>query len=755
MKYLQIALVVVFCIACLVVTSCSELDGNLHDEKSSNYTGGGDDTTSTPVITRFNVIFHTNGGTPIVIDPVTVDSGTALGEKYPANPTKSGNIFDGWFDGAEQYAASTIITKNVQLLAQWNDTTSTTAVRQFAVAFHTNGGSPSTLPPVIVDSGATLAGRYPEEPLRLGHDFGGWFDGETEYTASTVIFKGVTLTAKWNPIPVKQVTVTFNTNGGTPAAIEPITIDSGTTLGSQLPAPPTMDGHTFVGWLDGVELYSASTVITRDVTLTANWNEEGGNDLVYYTLTVSAGAGGGGTVTRDPDQATYLAGTTVTVRATEMTGYLFMGWLGASTSTNNEITVTMSGNISLTANFHQITYYTVAVNIIPTGAGTVARDPPSISYPAGTQVILTATPAAGYRFSGWTGVMNEPNTAIMVTMNSDLTLTANFEPVVVTYTLTTTVTPSSAGGTVSRSPDETSYLPGTAVTVTAEREDGYRFVRWSGASTSTDSSVTITINNDTTLTANFELITYTLTTITNPSGSGTVLRDPDLTIYMPGTEVTLTPIPADGYVFNNWEDVRGSLAERTVTINNNITLTANFQLVYLKDTRDDKAYRILTIGERTWMAENLNFETNNSLCYDDEDSNCETYGRLYTWDAAMSACPSGWQLPNRDDWTRLINAGNGPDSAGERLKSRPPDWNGTDQYDFSALPGGGRHPMEFPPGYNFLELKEGGYWWSATPAFWDNTAYYFGLKSDSVEAAIYDEEHITKDFFFSVRCVKQ
>ena len=55
------------------------------------------------------------------------------------------------------------------------------------------------------------------------------------------------------------------------------------------------------------------------------------------------------------------------------------------------------------------------------------------------------------------------------------------------------------------------------------------------------------------------------------------------------------------------------------------------------------------------MTENLNYKTDDSWCYDDKISNCQKYGRLYTWDAAINACPSGWRLPTDDDWWNMAS----------------------------------------------------------------------------------------------------
>ncbi|GBU22625.1 hypothetical protein R80B4_02536 [Fibrobacteres bacterium R8-0-B4] len=70
------------------------------------------------------------------------------------------------------------------------------------------------------------------------------------------------------------------------------------------------------------------------------------------------------------------------------------------------------------------------------------------------------------------------------------------------YTLTTSVYPSN-GGSVSRSPNQTSYTSGTPVTVTASPAQGYTFTKWSGASSSTSTSVTVYMYSNQTLTANF------------------------------------------------------------------------------------------------------------------------------------------------------------------------------------------------------------------------------------------------------------
>jgi uncharacterized protein (TIGR02145 family) len=130
------------------------------------------------------------------------------------------------------------------------------------------------------------------------------------------------------------------------------------------------------------------------------------------------------------------------------------------------------------------------------------------------------------------------------------------------------------------------------------------------------------------------------------------------------------------------------------------------------DDRDGKMYRIVRIGSQVWMAENLNYQTVGSWCYDDDTSNCAKYGRLYTWDAAMAACPASWHLPSREEWDKLVAFVGGIDSAGTKLKSKSPDWDGTDDYEFSAMPGGYRGFTIIDGSLFCRHLGSKGFWWT-------------------------------------------
>ena len=142
------------------------------------------------------------------------------------------------------------------------------------------------------------------------------------------------------------------------------------------------------------------------------------------------------------------------------------------------------------------------------------------------------------------------------------------------------------------------------------------------------------------------------------------------------------------------------------------------------DTRDGQTYKTVIMPDgMTWMAQNLNYKTPcGSWCYNDSLSYCKKYGRLYSWDAAMTACPAGYHVPSSISWKYMRNGGDIKYVA-NYLKARS-GWNdhcdgdndrpcisgnGTDDFGFSALPGGIR---SFDG--SFHNIGDKGYWWTAT-----------------------------------------
>ena len=205
----------------------------------------------------------------------------------------------------------------------------------------------------------------------------------------------------------------------------------------------------------------------------------------------------------------------------------------------------------------------------------------------------------------------------------------------------------------------------------------------------------------------------------------------------------------------------------------------------LVDERDGQTYKTVKIGDKVWMAENLNYDPGQggsgssaydwSWCYDDDPSNCAKYGRLYTWAAAMDSattycgfgksctathpvqgiCPSGWHLPDTTDWHDLIVAAGGQYSAGAKLKSTSGwendgygnDGNGTDAFGFSALPSGYRSR----DGGDYYTAGGYAYIWSSFEYITGLVAYEMRLRCTNAYATV---DRGNEDYGYAVRCVK-
>jgi len=174
----------------------------------------------------------------------------------------------------------------------------------------------------------------------------------------------------------------------------------------------------------------------------------------------------------------------------------------------------------------------------------------------------------------------------------------------------------------------------------------------------------------------------------------------------------------------------------------------------LADPRDGKIYKTIKIGEQVWFAENLNYETGGSQCYD--EASCQKYGRLYYWGAAMEACPSGWHLPSQEEWQTLVNFAGGDKVAGKKLKAKN-GWNqkgnGTDNFGFSALPGGyydGGCDCDDGPFGGSEGAGDDGYWWSSQE-YDSYRAYILGMRHTD-ENAHYDSSRVFD--LRSVRCLQ-
>ncbi len=202
------------------------------------------------------------------------------------------------------------------------------------------------------------------------------------------------------------------------------------------------------------------------------------------------------------------------------------------------------------------------------------------------------------------------------------------------------------------------------------------------------------------------------------------------------------------------------------------------------DARNGQSYNTVQIGTQCWMAENINLgtringaneQTNNSIiekyCYDDNETNCNTYGGLYQWNEMMQyvttegtqgICPTGWHLPTDDEWkTMELYLGmsqseaddigwRGTDEGGKMKETGTTHWNSpntgaTNSSNFTALPGGYRYSNG-----SFSGLGYYGDWWAST----GGSGTYAWTRTLNFD---YDQVHRNnpnKTNGFSVRCLK-
>lgn len=189
---------------------------------------------------------------------------------------------------------------------------------------------------------------------------------------------------------------------------------------------------------------------------------------------------------------------------------------------------------------------------------------------------------------------------------------------------------------------------------------------------------------------------------------------------------------------------------------------------FIEDRRDGKKYRVVIIGKKAWMAENLKFDDRRSECYNSDYDNCDMYGRYYTWSQALAIdgncdikkcslrpgnmrgiCPEGWHIPTLQEWENLVVyvERKARDNAGSVLKSTYA-WNyrqGTNESKFNVLPAGYR----FQSG-NFMGLGKVARFWT-----WNELNGYEAtsveLQDRSTRAFLKRDEYKANEL--NVRCV--
>ena len=236
------------------------------------------------VIGAYTVTFQSEGGSEVASQ---IRANTPADQ--PADPTKEGYTFIGWYNGESEWNFETPVTADLTLTAKWQ-------INRYTITFDTAGGS--EVPSITQDYGTAIT--PPAAPTRTGYTFAGW-DREIP---TTVPAEDMTLTAKWQ---VNQYTITFKPeNGGQDIVIKQ---DYGTAITA--PANPTKTGYTFAGWDKTIP----TTMPAGNMTITAQWQ------VNQYTITFKPENGGQDIVIKQD------YGTAITAPANPTkTGYTFAGW---------------------------------------------------------------------------------------------------------------------------------------------------------------------------------------------------------------------------------------------------------------------------------------------------------------------------------------------------------------------------------------------------------------------------------------------
>lgn len=358
--------------------------------------------------------------------------------------------------------------------------------------------------------------------------------------------------------PAATLTCTWTNGQLTPGCFR--SLAEGTVVVLTATASP---GSQFAGW-SGSGCSGTGTcqvTITQAQTVTAMF-------LGPSTLTVTVN--GAGRVTSSPAgidcqraeggaqtgscSAVFSPATVVTLNFQTAVNHGFGGWSGSCTGSTGACTVTMSVDRAVTAAFHRIWPLTVWSGGV--GSGVVTSAPTilncvivngaltgpacGVGFPAGTVVTLTATPADGMGFAGWSDGVCTGTAPCQVTMTQGIQVTAAFAPLVPVTVVTAgdgngTVTGSPAGinctrtGGVQSGACGTTYPQGITITLTAQAAAGSTFTGWSGEGCTGTGTCVIQATQARTVTATFSsapAVQHQLTVTMSGLGSGSVTSSP-------------------------------------------------------------------------------------------------------------------------------------------------------------------------------------------------------------------------------------
>jgi hypothetical protein len=415
---------------------------------------------------------------------------------------------------------------------------------------------------------------------RTGYTFGSWSGcatGSTPSLALTGILENETCTASFS-LNRYTVRVTAQPTAGGSVSTSCGSASCSVEHGGELTLTATENaGYSFTGWSGCTQAGSAPqltfTGIDGPMTCTANFSRQS------YAVTGRATPAEGGTVSCGDRPCVVEHGASQSLTAMPSAGYNFDGWSGCSTARDATITLSnISAAQTCTASFSRQTFR-VTTSVAPAGGGTAScTEGCSVTYGQGQA--LTATPSAGFDFTGWSGCVTSASAAAnLVDITRNQVCTASFARRV--YRIATATNPS-AGGSVTCSRAGCQVEHGSDITLTAQPATGFAFTGFSGCTgTASGASLTLTnVQGAQACTANFERMTFSVRTSVNPAGAGSVTCPGAGTCTAAyGDRVVLTQSPSSSaWVFDGFSgdcDAAGVVA----SVVGNVACVANYHAV--------------------------------------------------------------------------------------------------------------------------------------------------------------------------------
>jgi uncharacterized repeat protein (TIGR02543 family) len=485
-----------------------------------------------PEPAQYTITFDSQEGSAVTA--IKADEGTALTK--PADPTREGYAFQGWFNaatGGAKYEWPHTLNADLTMYAQWQEDTQQPV--QHTITFDSQGGS--AVAAITAVQGTAVP--QPTDPTRNNYTFQGWHSAATEGTAYTwphTLNADVTMYARWQAIV--QHTITFESHGG--SAVAAIKADAGTAV--EKPTDPTREDYAFQGWFSaetGGTLYPWPHTLTVDLTMHAHWQDD--TEPEPEKRTIAFDSHGGSAVSA----ITANEGTEVN-KPTDPTrnAYDFAGWFDAETGgAAYDWPHTLNADLTMHAQWTAASY-TISYNL---NGGTGADNSSyTIESPEITLPVPTKT---GYTFDGWFAAgsfAGEAITTIAAGSSGNKTFYAKWT--IVSYTISYELN----DGTNPGNPLASYTVESPDITLPVPTKTGYAFGGWFDTGSFAGTAITKIDKGSTgskIFYAKWTAITYTVEYNTN-NGTGTTAASSHT--YDVAKALTTNGFARTGYAFAGW-----------------------------------------------------------------------------------------------------------------------------------------------------------------------------------------------------------